>query len=119
MAFFVGEGYSDDFSRHMAQTLTALLEGGTVQLTCAVDAVCQYCPENQDGQCRKPGLVAGYDRAVLDRCGLEEGEVLPFAAFVGLVQERIIAPGLRESICGGCQWNALCRSVPSRWETGE
>lgn len=115
MAFFVGEGYSDAFSRHMGEVLAALLKGGGVRLCCAVDQVCAACPENEGGLCRKPEQVAGYDRAVLRLCGLREGAELPFADFTALVQRRIIAPGLREDICGGCQWNELCRSVPSRW----
>ena len=115
MAFFVGEGYSSDFSRHMGEVLDSLLQGGTVRLQCAVDSVCSACPENEGERCRKPALVAGYDQAVLTLCGLEEGNVLPFQELTALVQRRIIAPGLRESVCGGCQWNDLCRTVPSRW----
>lgn len=119
MAYFAGEGYSPSFSRHMGEVLEALLAGGTVRLCCAVDEVCSACPENRDGLCRKPDQTARYDRAVLRLCGLREGMTLPFAAFTALVQARIIAPGLRESVCGGCRWDGLCRSVPSRWAEGE
>ena len=115
MAYFVGEGYSDGFSRHMGEVLSALLEGGLVRLRCGVDEVCAACPENQGGMCRKPEQVARYDRAVLQLCGLQEGAVLSFARFTALVQERISAAGRRDSICGCCQWNHLCSSVPSRW----
>lgn len=115
MAFFVGEGYSEGFSRHMGEVLSALCRGGRVRLECAADTVCAACPENRGGTCRKPDLVAGYDRAVLALCGLREGAVLPFDQFTALVQSRIIAPDRRGEICGGCQWDSLCRTVPSRW----
>lgn len=119
MAYFVGEGYSDAFSRHMGEVLAALLAGGTVRLHSGVDQVCGACPERRGALCRKPEQVARYDRLVLQLCGLREGAVLPFSAFTALVQERIIAPGLRESICGGCQWDRLCASVESRWAAEE
>lgn len=115
MAYFVGEGYSDAFSRHMGEILSALLAGGVVRLCCAVDEVCAACPENTGGLCRKPEQVAGYDQSVLRLCGLREGTVLSFAAFTSLVQKRIIEPGLREQICGECRWSGLCRGVHSRW----
>ena len=119
MAYFVGEGYSGAFSRHMGQVLEALLAGGRVSLTCGVDAVCAACPENLGGVCRKPAQVARYDQAVLRLCALREGAVLPFSDFTALVQRRIIAPGRRESICGGCRWSRLCASVKSRWAAAE
>lgn len=119
LAYFVGKGYSDGFARGMAEVLKALLNGGAVRLRCGVDDICAACPENSGGRCRTPAQVDRYDRAVLRLCGLREGAVLSFAAFTALVQARIIAPGRRESICGGCQWSELCRSVPSRWAGNE
>lgn len=118
MAYFVGEGYSGSFSAHMAQLLSALRPGSPVRLTLGTDAVCAACPNNAGGVCSKPDLVAGYDRAVLVRCGLTEGQVLPFGELTARVQARILAPGLRREICPGCQWAAICDRQPSRWARG-
>lgn len=115
MAFFIGHGYSGGFSAHMAQLLDSLDPDTPVRLTVAADAVCGPCPNNCAGTCNKPALVAGYDRAVLSACGLEEDAVLPFGQFTSLVQEHILTPGRREQICGGCQWNEICAAQPSRW----
>ena len=60
-------------------------------------------------------LVASYDRAVLSLCGLGEGDELSFGQFTALVEEHILSQGRRASICGDCQWNALCASQKSRW----
>ena len=118
MAYFVGYGYSDSFSRNMARLLEEeLTPERTVRLATAADAVCGACPRNAGGGCDKPELVAGYDRAVLELCGLAEGTALPFGVFTALVQERILSPGLRQSICGGCQWDHVCRRTESRWES--
>lgn len=116
LAYFVGEGYSDGFSAHMAATLAALTAERPVRLTVGTDAICGACPNNLRGVCRDRALVEDYDRAVLARCGLSEGGTLPFGTFAGLVQNNILAAGLRRDICGGCQWDALCSAQRSRWE---
>ena len=114
MAYFVGYGYSDGFSAHMAKLLEELTPATPIRLTMATDAVCGPCPNNQG----KPELVAVYDRSVLTLCGLGDGYILSFDCFTRLVQERILTPGLRSAICGGCQWNSICSAQPSRWEQG-
>ena len=116
MAYFVGYGYSDGFSAHMAKLLEELTADSPVRLTVGTDAVCGPCPNNAGGLCDKPELVAGYDRAVLRLCGLEEGQSISFGDFTSRVQEKILAPGLRPDICGNCQRNDICTSHPSRWE---
>ena len=119
MAYFIGYGYSDGFSVHMARLLQELTAESPVRLTVGADAVCGPCPNNVDGLCDKPELVEGYDRAVLMHCGLEEGQVLSFGEFTSRVQEQILTPGLRGGICGNCQWSDICASHPSRWKSPE
>lgn len=116
MAYFVGHGYSDAFSAHMAALLEELTPETPIRLTTATDAICGPCPNNNEGLCNKPELVAAYDRSVLTLCGLGEGYILSFGCFTRLVQERILASGLRPAICGGCQWNGICSAQSSRWE---
>ena len=118
MAYFVGYGYSDGFSAHMAKLLEELTPATPIRLTMATDAVCGPCPNNHGGLCSKPELVAVYDRSVLTLCGLGDGYILSFDCFTRLVQERILTPGLRSAICGGCPWNSICSAQPSRWEQG-
>jgi len=115
MAFFVGHGYSDGFTAHMGALLASLTEDSPVRLVVETDAVCAACPNNIDGFCNKPELVAGYDRAVLELCALSEGSELPFGRFTALVEEKVLSPGRREAICGNCQWNEICASQSSRW----
>ena len=115
MAYFVGRGYSDAFSAHMAALLEELEPGSPVRLTVGTDAVCAACPNNVGGMCHKPELVAGYDRSVLELCGLGEGYILSFGDFADLVQERVLDQGMRREICGDCQWDGICSVQPSRW----
>ena len=116
MAYFVGHGYNGAFAAHMAALLEELDPASPVRLVTAADAVCGPCPNNRGGLCSKPELVAIYDRAVLTLCGLREDSLIPFGPFTQLVQERILSPGLRPAICGGCQWNSICSVQPSRWD---
>ena len=115
MAYFIGYGYSDGFSTHMARLLEKLTPDSPVVLTVGTDAVCGPCPNNSGGLCDKPELVAAWDREVLELCGLSEGYILSFGTFTRLVQDNILELGLRPGICGGCQWNGICASHPSRW----
>ena len=117
MAYFAGYGYSDGFTAHMGALLASLTPETSVRLTVGTDCVCSACPNNQNGVCDKPELVAAYDNAVLSFCGLQEGERLSFGRFTELVQTHILSCGLRPSICGNCQWNDLCSTRQSRWRT--
>lgn len=119
MAYFAGYGYSDSFSAHMAALLEELRPESLVELAVDTDAVCGPCPNNVEGLCNKPELVAAYDRAVLNYCGLAEGEIIPFGRFTALVQEKILARGLRKKICRNCQWDGICTAQPSRWARNE
>lgn len=115
MAYFVGRGYSGAFTAHMAALLEKLRPDSLIRLTVGTDAVCGPCPNNTEGRCDKPELTAAYDRAVLQHCGLTEGEMISFGRFTALVQEEILTKGLRKEICGNCQWDGICAAQPSRW----
>ena len=115
LAYFTGAGYSGGFTAHMSAVLAGLSRETPVRLTVGTDIICAACPNNIDGLCEKPELVAAYDRAVLERCGLTDGAALDFGTFAALVQRRILAPGLRREICGGCQWDGICSTQRSRW----
>lgn len=114
MAYFVGEGYSSGFKKHMAEVLQAVQPETPVRLAAGVDEICSACPHNCGGVCESP-TVDSHDRAVLQACGLKKDQQLPFGEFTSLVQEKIIAKGLREEICGDCQWSRICAATPSRW----
>lgn len=115
MAYFTGHGYSGAFVAHMARLLEELTPETPICLTVGTDVVCAPCPNNTGGLCDKPELVAAWDRKVLELCGLGEGYLLSFGSFMRLVEHRILEPGLRSGICGGCQWDGICASHPSRW----
>ena len=109
LAFFQGKGYSVGFTAHMARVRDRLLrEDPEVCLCPETDVICGHCPNNERGTCSAAEKVDRYDRAVLERCGLTPGQRMRWSRFSSLVEKRILSAGLRESICGDCQWTGLC-----------
>ena len=121
LAYFKGEGYSNGFSAHMQEMLDIFQKGAKIQLHADTDEICSACPNNREGQCTDLTLVEKYDNAVLEACGLadgelENGQIMEFDDFTDVVQKKILASGKRKEICGNCQWNSICESQKSRWE---
>ena len=91
-------------------------KGAKIQLHADTDEICSACPNNEKGCCSSFSLVEAYDNAVLELCGLENGQIMEFDDFTDIVQKKILASGKRKEICGNCQWNSICESQKSRWE---
>ena len=108
--------YSDGFSAHMQEMLDIFQKGAKIQLHADTDEICSACPNNEKGCCSSFSLVEAYDNAVLELCGLENGQIMEFDDFTDVVQKKILASGKRKEICGNCQWNSICESQKSRWE---
>lgn len=107
--FFVGKGYSDDFTAHMTSMIRSLSANPIICLSTETDAICTKCPNNTKGSCTTDEKVMQYDRKVLEHCGLANGVCMHYSDFSQLIHKQILQRGLREEICGDCQWNALCR----------
>lgn len=120
-AFFRGKGYSGAFTENMWRMKERLEQNPDVVLLQETDDVCAQCPNNQNGRCIStvteqasglllpPEKAAGYDSQVFACCGLVPGVRMKWKDFESLVRERILEAGRRETICGDCQWNALCK----------
>ena len=95
LAYFKGEGYSDGFSAHMQEMLDIFQKGAKIQLHADTDEICSACPNNEKGCCSSFSLVEAYDNAVLELCGLENGQIMEFDDFTDVVQKKILASGKR------------------------
>ena len=112
LAFFTGKGYNSEFTKHMAQMKEKLEENPVVRLVAETDDICSACPNNENGICTTAWKVAEYDRQVLARCEISEGEIMRFLDFEKLVCNHILYLDKRKEICGDCQWNELCNGRP-------
>lgn len=110
--FFRGQGYSDDFVDNMTQIQRTLAQNPTIRLVAGADSVCIACP-NRVGErdCRSDHKVLRYDQKVVELCHLNLGDALPWDDFFHSVKTNILVPNLREAVCGGCQWTALCHEM--------
>lgn len=107
--FFEGKGYSSDFTRNMAEIIVMLnREDPVIQLHTDTDIICRSCPGNISERCESFTKVQNYDNAVLNFCGLKNGQQIQWSEFSHAVQTKIIMKSKRESICGDCQWNEIC-----------
>ena len=111
---FVGEGYSDDFSKNMAKVIGQLKENPKVKLLADLDDICGPCPENLGTRCENDDLVKSYDKKVLEVLNLSEGDIYSWADIRKLACDIIFAKNRREEICGECQWNELCKEVEAK-----
>ena len=102
MAYFVGEGYSSGFKKHMAEVLQAVQPETPVRLAAGVDEICSACPHNCGGVCESP-TVDSHDRAVLQACGLQKDQQQCFGRAGMQVRSPAQHSGLRIQHCGRLQ----------------
>lgn len=108
--FFQGKGYSEGFVGNMASMKEYLeKDNPIVRVVDKDDVVCRHCPNLTEKGCISYGKVENYDRGVLKALSVEPGTTLRYSEFSSSVAEKIINAGLREKICGDCQWNELCK----------
>lgn len=106
--FFKGRGYSDGFSRHMAEIIEALNKNPNVELIACGDEICEKCPNLINGICKDSDKVLGYDTAVLTECGLMAGTEISWVDFKNLITRKIIETKKIRQICHNCQWAEIC-----------
>ena len=106
LPFFRGKGYSGDFVENMARMKAILDENPNIVLLDSPDDICIACPNRFTESFLEK--ASRYDREVLERCGLTVGMEMPYRDFSRQVMETILRPGLREEVCGDCQWSGLC-----------
>ena len=75
--FFEGKGYSEGFTKHMAEVKEWLLgKNGpaSLRLVGTTDEICSACPHNKGGSCESAEKVERYDAGVLKYTGLKAGQ---------------------------------------------
>lgn len=109
IGYFEGKGYSDGFSRSMAQIKEQTLQNPGITLQCCADEVCRACPNRVGNGCRTQEKVMRYDREVLRLLEIEDGSYSDWKRLRNLAEEKILNCGKRRQICGDCAWDEICR----------
>lgn len=110
LSFFKGKGYSSEFIANMTDIKSRLDKNPLVRIISRTDVICKKCPNNTGAKCKSEAKVAAYDRQVLSRCNLNDGDIMPYHDFRSLVYQNILLPGKREEICANCRWTSLCQT---------
>lgn len=110
LRFFRGEGYSVGFVDNMKAVVADLEKNPTVRLVSGADRVCQCCPHRVGEQgCSCDDKVKRYDGAVIALCGLSYDRGITWEAFSQRIETDILSKGLRQQVCGDCQWTNFCK----------
>ncbi len=106
---FVGKGYDRGFVENMARVARELArpEGLLVRLSASCDDICARCPFNSGGECEQPAVM-DKDRSAAAFLELPMAGSFPAAELLALVERRIAGLEDMRSICGDCEWAALC-----------
>ena len=110
--FFRGRGYSGEFVENMGKMKALLEENPQIRLMDGYDEICAACPNKLTETCAEK--ASRYDREVLRLCGFSIGDTIPYLDFSEKVAATILRPGVREEICGDCQWSHLCNREESQ-----
>lgn len=108
MRYWVGNGYSESYTKFVNEILPQIKNGLPVEITFGPDSLCSVCPHLKNGICDSQERVMKFDKAVIDYCGMEEGQTVNWNNMFKLVSEKIMDAGLFESICGDCSWAEYC-----------
>ncbi|WP_204114772.1 DUF1284 domain-containing protein [Shimia biformata] len=108
---FRGEGYSDAFTRNMAEVVNRRLRGEngdeeTITVTIHADTLCGPCPERRGQSCVKADKIARLDKAHAHALGLGDGDRLTWGDAKARIAEAV-APEDLDQLCQGCQWLSL------------
>ncbi len=110
---FAGKGYSEEFSRNMRQVSESLRNNPQqpVQLVCRSDVLCVRCPNRRGEECCSQATVRALDGDVLQLCGLQEEDVMPWETLQMLAQKNITDAGHFTKICSRCEWFSFCSTI--------
>lgn len=111
---FVGEGYSDDFSKNMTNIIRELNNNPKVKLLVDLDDICKACPENLGDKCKSDKKVKSYDMKLLKILGLSKDEIYSWQDINKACYDIIFSKDRREEICKDCQWNDLCKEIEAK-----
>ncbi|HCC35691.1 MAG TPA: hypothetical protein DEQ02_08705 [Ruminococcaceae bacterium] len=104
LSHFVGKGYSDGFTRHMAKVLARLKNGEELCLVSGCDDICSHCPHKSGGVCAS-GNPEAIDAEVFSRTKLSPGVRMTWNKAAGIIKP--LCSDIQR-ICGKCEWRTLC-----------
>ncbi|MEG0005549.1 MAG: DUF1284 domain-containing protein [Clostridium sp.] len=111
LKFFKGVGYSDEFTKNMAQIHSTLVNGDEViSLVNGDDNICSKCPSLKNGICDSEENVSLLDRGALEALSMKTGHEYRYNDLASH-RDKVLDKALHGKICSTCQWykEGVCR----------
>lgn len=110
---FTGHGYDENFTAHMTAVVSELAKNPQAQITVTkgCDKLCGMCPNNVSGVCTSLDKVNYMDSAVLEICGIDYGQNIPWTDLAKSARKRIFDTDEFYRVCASCQWFGLCTNT--------
>lgn len=113
MTCFKGEGYSDVFTKNMAEIIQKLKNSDVkITITEEADSICTACPNKQNSICGKELKVQQLDQQHAAALGINNGESYSWQELQQLVCAKITVDKFHQ-ICKDCSWKpaGICEQV--------
>ncbi len=114
MQGFQGYGYSEDFSRNMAEIIETLqnFPKHEVEIVAEIDAICTCCPHSINGNCQESKgsneKIVSMDLTVLKKLGISQGSVFKADEIFEITNNKLKTYADVKEICGNCKWSEKC-----------
>ncbi len=120
MQGFQGYGYSEDFSKNIAEVIQTLRSSPDqkIQIVTECDTICSCCPYNIKEICIKDPesheKIKQMDTKVLKKLGLSCGDTFEVGKIFSLTNKKLKSYTDVKKICGDCKWSEKCLWFISR-----
>lgn len=110
--FFIGYGYSDEFTEHMKKMKAYLEENNPeIEIISGEDVFCGKCPHNK-GKCESFDKVNSLDKNVISESKIKSGDKMHYFEFEEIIRNKIIKADKLESVCANtCEWSDICKNL--------
>jgi hypothetical protein len=114
MQGFQGYGYSEDFSKNMAEIIQNLRSSPDqkIQIITECDVICSCCPYNVKEICSKDPesheKIKRMDTKVLEKLELCNGDIFEVEEIFNIINKRLKTNFDVIEICGNCSWREKC-----------
>lgn len=110
---FSESGHSAPYASIMREHISMLSSHpkAEVVLSSVFDAICDYCPHNNNLVCEKSDEVEISDGKILSYCGLKFGDRLSWENFHQIIIDNILDKDLLRDSCKGCTYLSRCEQI--------
>ena len=114
MQGFQGYGYSEDFTKNMAEIIEILqnFPKRKIEIIAGSDVICACCPYDINGTCQESQgsneKIMSMDVKVLKKLEIPPGSVFEAEEIFNIINKKLKTHLDVKEICGDCRWSEKC-----------